>query len=130
VTTLPEIELDPAVIRKREDGIIHVVLAEDVDLTLESCKALNAAVRELSDGPSLIYTDIRRMRSSGMLQVRYAAEPEVIEVIGKLAVLVGSEVSRMIGNVLVAVARPAYPTRLFTDKDAAIAWLLEADGDG
>jgi len=130
MTTAHELELDPAVIRKREDGIVHVILAEDVDLSLESCKAMNLAVQELLEGPGPILADIRRMRSSGMLQVRYAAQPEVIEVIGKLAVLVGSAVSRLVGNVLVAAARPAYPTRVFTDKDAAIAWLLEKDEGG
>jgi len=130
MTAVHELELDPAVIRRREDGIVHVVLAEDVDLSLESCRAMNLAVQELLEGPGRILADIRRMRSSGMLQVRYARDPEVAEVIGKLAVVVGSAVSRLIGNVLVAAARPAYPTRLFTDKAAAIAWLLEEHEGG
>ena len=130
MNTARQLELDPALIRRRDDGIVDVVLAEDVDLTLESCKAMNAAVQELIDGPGLIFADIRRMRSSGMLQIRYAADPEVIAVIRKLALLVGSPVSRTIGSVLVAVAKPAYPIRLFTDKRAAIDWLLGEDDGG
>jgi hypothetical protein len=126
--TSREIELDWAKMRVREDGVLHVVLTEDIDLTLKGCKAMNAAVQELADGPSPILSDIRRMRSTSMLQMRYAAEPEVIAVTRKLAVLVGSPVSRMLGSALVAVAKPPYPIRLFTDERAATRWLLEDSG--
>jgi hypothetical protein len=130
MATPKEIELDAAKMRRREDGVLHVVLADDLDLTLETCRAMNAAVQQLAQGPSLILSDLRGMRSSGILQMRYAVAPEVIGVIRRLALVVGSPVSRTLGNVFVALAKPPYPTRLFTDEDAAVAWLLEGAEEG
>jgi len=43
--------------------------------------------------------------------------------------MVGSPVSRMFGNALIGLARASYPTRLFTDEETAVAWLLADFGE-
>jgi len=108
----------------RENGIVYIVLARKADVTVESARAMNAAFRERVDGPTPVLTDIRAMRSTGVLQMRYANDAEVTAVTGKLAVLVASPVSRMIGNMFLGLAKPPYPTRLFTAEGEAVAWLL------
>ena len=40
------------------------------------------------------------------------------------ALVVGSPVSRVIGNFFVGLNRPKYPLRLFDDQEFATAWLL------
>ena len=40
-----------------------------------------------------------------------------------VALIVGSAVSRVIGNFFIGLNKPPYPTRLFTDEAEAIAWL-------
>ena len=123
-----EIQVEGATIRRRENGVIDVILARNADVTVESSRAMNAAIHELTDRPSPVLTDIRAMRSTGILQMRYANDAEVIAVTEKLAVLVASPVSRMIGNMFLGLAKPPYPTRLFTDEGEAVAWLLEGSG--
>jgi hypothetical protein len=123
-----QIELESATIRRRDDGVVDLILAEQVEVTVERAQAMNAAIREVCDGPSPIFADVRGMRSSGILTMRYTAGPEAAAVTSKLAMLVGSPVSRMLVNVLIGLWKPPYPTRLFTDEDEARAWLLEDHG--
>jgi hypothetical protein len=54
-----------------------------------------------------------------------AAGPTLAAVTSRMAVVVGNPVSRTLGNFFLRVARPAYPTRLFTDEAAARRWLSE-----
>jgi hypothetical protein len=124
-----EIRVEGAVVRMRENGVVDVILDRNADVTVESSRAMNAAIHEFTDRPSPVLTDIREMRSTGILQMRYAKAAEVTAVTEKLAVLVASPVSRMIGNVFLGFAKPSFPTRLFTDEGEAIAWLL-GDSEG
>jgi len=43
----------------------------------------------------------------------------------KLAVIVGSSISRITGNIYLSFSKPAYPTKLFTNRDKALDWLLD-----
>jgi hypothetical protein len=54
-----------------------------------------------------------------------AAGPAIEAVTSRMAVVVGDPLSRTLGNFFLRVARPAYPTRLFTDEAAARRWLSE-----
>jgi hypothetical protein len=56
-----------------------------------------------------------------------AAGPALEAVTSRMAVLVGNPVSRTLGNFFMRVARPAYPTRLFTEEEAARRWLAEEE---
>jgi len=128
MTAPREIALDSARIRRRDDGVIHVVFARNVEVDIEHAKEVTAAIRELTDRPSRVLVDLRGMRRAGILSLRHVAGPETVAVGGKLALLVDSPVSRLIGDVLVAVAKPPCPTRVFTDERVATEWLLEEDG--
>jgi len=123
------IELEAGTVRLREDGIVDLVLAEQVEVTVERAKAMNAAIREVCDGPSPIFADVRGMRAAGIPTLRYTAGPEAARVTSKLAMFVGSPVGRMIGNVFMGMWKPPFPTRLFTDEEQARAWLLEGSGE-
>jgi hypothetical protein len=119
-----EIERETGTIRLRDDGIVHVIVKTNADVTVDRARVLNAAVREVCDGPAPILCDIREMRRTSILTQRFTAGPEGAAVTLKLALMVDSPVSRMFGNVLLGLAKTSFPTRLFTDEDAAAAWLL------
>lgn len=53
----------------------------------------------------------------------YFARPEHIEVHRAVALVVGSPLSRAIGNFFLGLNKPAMPMRLFTDEDEAVGWL-------
>jgi len=106
-----------------------VVFAPKVNLDIHGAEALTAAVHSLTDRPRPVFADSRKMRSADILSMRYAAGPETASLGTRLAILVGSPVSRMIGSVFLGLAKPPYPTRLFTSEDAAVAWLRAASAE-
>lgn len=67
------------------------------------------------------------LRAAGRPMDRAARElyagPELAAVVSAAALLVGSPVGRVIGTFFLRIARPAAPIRIFTDEDAALAWL-------
>jgi hypothetical protein len=125
VAAREEIETEAGTVRIRENGIVHVVLARYVDVPIESARALHAARQELCQLPRAVLADIRQARSAQILAMRYTAGPEVAALTTRLALVIGSPVSRMIGNVFMGMWKPPYLTRMFTDQEAAVAWLLE-----
>lgn len=81
---------------------------------------------ELAQGqrhPTL--ADLRQVVSDDRAARQLATGPEARSVISKLALLVGKPTTRVIGNFLIRVARPEYPTRLFGDEALARGWLLK-----
>ena len=44
----------------------------------------------------------------------------------RVALILSSPVSRVLGNIYMGLTRPEVPTRIFTSEDKAFAWLLEA----
>ncbi len=47
----------------------------------------------------------------------------------KALLLIGSPVSRVIGNFFMGLNKPIYPTKLFTDPQKAIRWLQTFPND-
>lgn len=71
-----------------------------------------------------------------LVDIRYlkGVSKEVRDYIGKedvatrqtkcLAILVGSGIPKIMGNIFMRFSKPPYPTRLFTNKEKAIEWLM------
>jgi len=55
----------------------------------------------------------------------FYASKEMAENITAMAVLVGSLPTRIIGNFFIMTSKPHFPTKLFTDEDLAVKWLVE-----
>ncbi|HEY6726765.1 MAG TPA: hypothetical protein VI197_22180 [Polyangiaceae bacterium] len=73
-----------------------------------------------------VLVDARSVRSMSLTARRAAAGPEIARITSRLVVPVDGPISAVIGNFFMRVAKPPYPTRLFTEVDAAEAWLLES----
>jgi hypothetical protein len=111
-------------VRLCDDGVVHFVSREGAALDADATLELFAAYRELAgDGPLLVLSDIRGVRSSTAESRALATTPEATALHMGAAVIVGSRVTRMMGNLFMRLNRPAYPTRLFIDEDTARAWL-------
>lgn len=124
-----EIELESGTVRLHGNGIVAIIPAGDVHVTAEAAQAIGAAMRRLTDRPSPVLADIRGLRGAGILTARYVAGPVVAKMTRRLALLTGSPVSRMIGNAFMGLSKPPYPTRLFTEEDAAVIWLLAGSAE-
>ena len=113
---------------RTENGIVWLTIFEGCHVDDGLSREMNVAIRELaSELPCPIMVDISSRHESDASARRYGASPESVEVTARLALIVRSPVARMAGNAFLLARRPAYPTRLFTDEAAAVAWLSGAD---
>ena len=104
-------EVRPGLIADLDDAIVNV-----------------AAVGKLAAGiPRPLLLDMRAHATSATRECRdYYAGAEAQEVNLAVAMLVRSNVSRVIGNFFLGLNRTRFPFRLFSDLGEAIAWLRAA----
>ncbi|MCC6751370.1 MAG: STAS/SEC14 domain-containing protein [Deltaproteobacteria bacterium] len=92
--------------------------------TLEHARENIAVCAKFANGrrrPVLV--DIRSLTAIDGDARRYYAGDEAAQVESAIALLVGSPVSRMVGNFFLSINRPQVPVRLFTIEGEALAWL-------
>ncbi len=106
------------------DRIVRVKVLPNAVMTLADAIEGNAVTEELCGGeprPRLCdYTEIRSQEADCRT---YYAGPETARCCLACAILVGSPVSRVIGNFYLGLTRPITPTRLFDDEAKALEWL-------
>lgn len=105
-----------------DDGIVRLVWSPPVPSGREDAIAtIEAMIEVTGDRPAPLLVDVRDagpQDREGRLEFhrRYT-------VVSAVAILVGSPLSRMMGNFFVNVNKPKAPTRLFDDEAAAVEWL-------
>lgn len=94
-----------------------------IDLTDEDARDALAAIAAIAAGsPTRILVDLHALRSvSRDARRRFASSP----VPSRIALYVGSAVSRTLANFFINVARPSVPAKVFTDLNDAERWLLD-----
>ncbi len=127
--TDPDVRVPASAIRTRTgyvwqepDGIVHCAHDVGTALALEDIQEFQATVSSFFDGtPLLVYSDATGVVSStaDANKAAGADQPHV----GALGVKGGSAVSRALVNMWMRLSTPSHPTRLFRDRDAALAWL-------
>ena len=107
----------------RPDGIVQVVWLPRTTVLLEDATATLDAMAELTCGRrSPLVVD---MRDTGPQDRRTRAEwTSRTGLQSAVALIVGTPLSRMLGNLLLMITKPQFPVRLFDNEAAAIAWLL------
>lgn len=106
----------------RPDGIVHLVWGSGVAMGLEEAVASINAMTELTGGkraPLLVDAhDALAQDRSARLEFVHRHD-----LVSAVALVVGTPVSRMMGNFFLSVSKPVAATRLFDDEASAIAWL-------
>lgn len=112
-----------SVAERGDDGIIrarYLMPEESVDDARENV----AAVQILSPGSrALLLVDARTTGPMPPAVRSYYTGEEAAQVIGALAVLVGSSASRLGANIALRFQHPQIHTKLFTDEALAVRWL-------
>ncbi|MBI1947163.1 MAG: hypothetical protein HYS27_15815 [Deltaproteobacteria bacterium] len=110
--------------RLREDGLLSSIVKQGAYQTLEDAVANVEACRTLSpDRARPLLVDLRAGAGiNGAARADYAS-PEAAPVIAAIAIVVGSPASRILANFFIGLNRLPLPTRLFTEEEAAVAWL-------
>jgi hypothetical protein len=106
----------------RPDGIVQVVWVPRTTVHLEDATATLEAMAQLTGGRrSPLMVD---MRDTGPQDRRTRAEwTSRSGLQSAVALIVGTPLSRMLGNLLLNVNKPQFPVRLFDKEASAVAWL-------
>lgn len=112
----------------RDDGILEYRYAPGAVVDLEFARAIIRAAMELLGNeapvPSLVEPgNVKELTREA--RTFFAESPENRAVSSKVALMVESPATRIIGNVFLKVSKPRIPTKLFQNRDAARAWLRE-----
>ena len=118
------VELPIAIVRLRTDGIMHMHFKEDVDVTLEELKLVNAAAKELGGGkkyPNLVtmgkYTSITKEAREYM-----TTEECNDHTLADAFVLVSFH-QRLLASYFLRFNKLSNTIRLFDDEASAVTWL-------
>ena len=107
-----------------EDGIIRVVTFPNVDVTLEDITEINTHMKKIAKGKKLpVYNDIKGVKSITREARLFTSSEDSDQVSSAAALLIGSPVSKVIGNFFLGLNKSPYPTKLFTSKEKAVKWL-------
>jgi hypothetical protein len=106
------------------EGILYDVVKPGVVVTLADAREIHAAYRKVAGGrrrPLLV--DMREIKRIERGAREYLSGPESAEISLAAALLVGSALTRAVGNFLINRHRPRQPVRLYTQEAEALRWL-------
>lgn len=109
--------------RLLENGILRVDHAPGTHVREpEALEILHLCIEVTQGTVTPVLVDIRRLGSIDRAARRIFSHSTMAS---RLALLLGSPTSRVIGNFFMGLGRMSIPTRLFTDEAAAVAWLVQ-----
>lgn len=107
-----------------EDGVVRIIHVPDAEVTLEDAQDTMTAYLKLNEGKRRpLFVDTKTMRILAREARHYYAGEEAARVASAVAIIVGTPVSKVLGNFYLGLSNPHLPTRLFTDEDEAVEWL-------
>ena len=116
-------EIRTAKIWLGEDGILYIKILPKSEITLEDIKEQFKIASKLVNNKRIPFLiDSRGVKSMERASRKFIQE-ESKEIVSKLAILIGSYISRLIGNLFIGINKSSYPTKIFTLEDKAIQWL-------
>jgi hypothetical protein len=107
----------------RPDGIVQLAWVPRTTGLIEDAIATLAAMAQLTGGRrSPLLVDMRDTGpQSRSARLEFARRGDLVSAV---ALVVGTPLSRMAGNLFINMNRPPTPTRLFDKEASAVAWLL------
>lgn len=114
-----------------ERGLLRGRFLQGAEVTREDALENLAVSERLTGGrrlPALI--DLREVKAQSAEARAVLAGPAAARVSGAVGLLIGSPLSRVLGNFYLRFNRPGTPTRLFSTEAEAEAWLRAAGGAG
>jgi len=130
--TNDKIELAVATIWKAESGVVHMVFKATESHDIDDAHQVVAAHNELACGERTgVLCDLRAAKAGADRAARaYYVSEESARYKTAMAMLVDSPLQRMLGNIFFRMNRPPYPSQMFGDEDAALAWLASFEKEG
>jgi len=99
-------------------AVTKVARVDDLELVQQH---MNIVRQEFGSGTYYL-SDTRLVKHTSMQIRKYLAEHATVSA---AAILAKNSITVMLGNIFISFSKPPYPTKLFTEEQAAIAWLIE-----
>ncbi len=107
-----------------QDDVVRCVVLPTTSHTLADARENDDAVTSLAGGRRLpMLLDTRASRGLDRDARLYYVRPEAARQLAALAMLIDSQIGRILGNFFMTVNKPPFPLRLFTSEADAILWL-------
>ena len=107
-----------------DDGIVRIIHVPGAEVTLQDAQETMAGYLKLYKGKRRpLFIDTKTMKSMSRETRQYYAGAEAAKVASAAAILVGTPVSRVLGNFYIGLSNPHLPSRLFSSEDEALEWL-------
>lgn len=107
-----------------EDGIVRIIHVPGAEVTLEDAQETMAAYLKINKGKRRpLFVDTKTMKSLAREARKYYVGEEAAKVASAVAIIVGTPVSRVLGNFYIGLSNPLLPSRLFSLEDEALEWL-------
>ena len=107
----------------RADGILAYHPVPGLELTHSIALQVLEVGLQIVDGPKPTLVLMQDMARVDREARAFFASEEYMRLCSQTALVVGSPVSRVIGNFFVGLNSPKYPYKIFDDPDSAAAWL-------
>jgi hypothetical protein len=109
----------------KEEGILYIELFSGNEIGLEDSMAHNKATQKLTNGA----LHCAYIKALGNIDIssearKYGSNPDIQKNLIAQAVLVNSLATRIAGNFFIRFNKPPKPTRIFTNAEDAMSWLL------
>lgn len=115
-----------ATITVDEDNIVHTEYKNSVHITLQdSIRDVEIALELGKDEKVLSLANITNVKSIEQKARQYYSSPEAERAFKAVALIVGSPISKMMGNFFIGLNKPKVPLQLFNTTEDGLAWLKE-----
>ncbi len=112
---------------KIENGIVHIIYTHE-HYTEQMIDAAIKQTKEVTKGESYVmFVDIRKVKSSTRGARKRLAQKDAKDGTIAAAILINSDIQRVIYNFFNTVFTAPAPTKLFTDKEKAMEWLINKE---
>ena len=111
-----------------EEGICHHTYTAGARLTFEDTLKECRIISEMSGHKKVpILVDINNVKHVPRESRMYYAGKEAEMIFKATALLIGTKMSRVIGNFFIGLNKPSMPVKLFTSEKEALKWLKDFD---
>ena len=112
-------------------GFVHTRVYLGSEIQLEDAKTNTSAVISVSGGSNYpILVDLREIKSISKEARDHFSMRGRKPNVTAIAMLVGSPLSRIIGNFFLGLNRPTVPTKLFSSEGEGISWMKRSTETG
>jgi hypothetical protein len=107
-------------------GFVRATIRDGASFDLDDAKEAVAATWHVAgEQRRAVLVDMRGVRAQSRQAREYFDGVEAARILRGVALLVGSPLSRVVGNFFVKIGEHRVPTRLFNDEADAETWVLE-----